>query len=62
MKYDFVQKVHTDVYYEFVDVVFIFVIGIPIVGFTFAGILFLINIIYFYQHLTALIQRRYKDA
>lgn len=39
-----------------------FVIALPIVGFTLTGILFLVNIIYFYQHLTHLIKRRYKDA
>jgi hypothetical protein len=48
LKYDFVQKVHTDIYYTFVDVIFIFIIAFPIVGFSLTGILFLINIIYFY--------------
>ena len=51
-KYDFVTKVHTDVYYTFFDVILIFIIIFPIVGFTLAGLLFLINIVYFYQHLT----------
>ena len=52
LKYDFVIKVHTDVYYTFYDAIFIFIIIFPIVGFTLAGLIFLINIVYFYQHLT----------
>ena len=55
-------KVHSDVYNTLYDAIFIFIIIFPIVGFTLAGLLFLINIVYFYQHLTQLIKRRYKDA
>jgi hypothetical protein len=48
MKFDFVKKVHTDIYYTFADVLFIFIIALPIVGFSLTGILFLVNIVYFY--------------
>jgi len=48
LKYDFVTKVHTDVYYTIYDAIFIFIIIFPVVGFTLAGIIFLLNIVYFY--------------